>query len=80
MPELWRLITPFVDESFQKDLEKVLATEDTLQMKAAILAIHESDFAPAKKHLEKYPQMIQSIQKGEISWESIGSEFQRTRV
>ena len=29
MPELWRLIAPFVDESFQKDLEKVLATEDT---------------------------------------------------
>jgi hypothetical protein len=80
MPELWRLITPFVDESFQKDLEQVLATEDTLQFKAAILAIHDSDFAPAKKHLEKYPEMVQSIQNEEISWKSIGSEFQRIRA
>jgi hypothetical protein len=80
MPELWRLIAPFVDESFQKDLEKVLATEDKLQMKAATLAIHESDFEPAKKLLEKYPEMIEGIQNGQISWESIGLEFQRTRV
>jgi hypothetical protein len=80
MPELWRLIAPFVDESFQKDLEKVLATEDKLQMKAATLAIHESDFEPVKKLLEEYPEMIQGIQNGEISWESIGLEFQRTRV
>jgi hypothetical protein len=80
MPELWRLIAPFVDESFQKDLEKVLATEDTLQMKAATLAIHESDFEPGKKVLNKYPEMIQGIQNGQISWESIGLEFQQTRV
>jgi hypothetical protein len=80
MPELWRLIAPFVDESFQKDLEKVLATEDKLQMKAATLAIHESDFEPAKKRIEKYPEIIQGIQNGEICWESIGLEFQRTRV
>jgi len=33
-----------------------------------------------KKQLEKYPEMIEGIQNGEISWESIGSEFQRTRV
>ncbi len=80
MPELWRLVAPFVDESFQKDLEKVLATEDTLQMKAATLAIHESDFEPGKKVLNKYPEMIQGIQNGQISWESIGLEFQRARV
>jgi len=80
MPELWRLIAPFVDESFQKDLEKVLATEDKLQMKAATLAIHESDFEPAKKLTEEYPEIIQGIQNSEISWESIGLEFQRIRV
>jgi hypothetical protein len=80
MPELWRLVVPFVNESFQQDLKKVLATEDTLQMKAAALAIYKSDFEPAKKFLEKYPELIQSIQNSEISWESIGLEFQRTRV
>jgi hypothetical protein len=80
MPELWRLIIPFVNESFQKDLEKVLATDDLLQVKAAVLAIQESDFAPSKILIEKYPEIIKGIQKGEINWESIGSEFQRTRV
>lgn len=80
MPELWRLAVPFVNESFQKDLEKVLTTNDPLQMNAAALAIQESDFAAAKKLIEKEPEMIQKIQTGEITWESIGAEFQLTRV
>jgi hypothetical protein len=80
MPELWRLIVPFVNDSFQKDFEKVLATKDPLQINAAALAIHESDFAPAKKLLAPYEEVNQAIQKGEITWESIGSEFQLTRV
>ena len=33
-----------------------------------------------KNVIEKYPEIIQGIQNGEISWESIGLEFQRTRV
>ncbi len=80
MPELWRLVIPFMNESFLKDLEKVLDTKDELQMNAAILAIQESDYSPAKKLLVKYPDIEQRITKTKISWESIGSEFQRTRV
>jgi len=80
MPELWRLIIPFLNESFQKDLEKVLATDDLLQVSAAVLAILESGFDPSKILLEKYQDIVKGIQAGEITWESIGSEFQRTRV
>jgi len=80
MPELWRLIVPFLNESFLQDLEKVLATNDPLQLKAAVLAIQESDFPKAKKQIEKYPEIVDEIKIGIVTWESIGSEFQRTRV
>ncbi len=80
MPELWRLVVPFLDDSFLKDLERVLSTADTLQIKAALLAIFESEFESAKKHLKDYPEISDAISKKEISWKSIGSEFQLTRV
>jgi hypothetical protein len=80
MPELWRLVSPFIDDSIQKDLEKVLSTNDTLQINAAILAIHESDFEPAKKLVANFPEISKGIEREEITWEAIGSEFQRTRV
>ncbi len=80
MPELWRLVSPFVNDSYQKDLEHVLATNDPLQIKAVLLALQDSDFAPAKKLLEDYPEILAEIKTQSITWESIGSEFQRTRV
>lgn len=80
MPGLWRLIVPYVNQSFQKDLEKVLETNDLLQMKAGLLAIQEAEYTPVKKWLEKYPEITEGIHQGEITWESIGLEFQRTRV
>lgn len=80
MPEIWRLISPFVNEEYHEDLKKVLATEDELQIKAALLTLRESAYLPAKNLLESYPDQVTSLDIEAIAWESIGSEFQRTRV
>jgi len=80
MPEIWRLISPFVNEVYLEDLKKVLAIQDELQIKAALLALRESAFLPAKELLEHYPEQVASLDIEAIAWESIGSEFQRTRV
>lgn len=77
MPEIWRLISPFVNEEYLKDLKKVLATQDELQVKAALLALRESAYLPAEK---LYPDQLANLDIEAIAWESIGSEFQRTRV
>ncbi|TFV93668.1 hypothetical protein E4S40_15605 [Algoriphagus kandeliae] len=80
MPELWRLVSPFINEKFMGDLEKVMSSEDLLEKKGGALALHHSDFAPAKELLKKYPEFIHGIEKGAISWEEIGQEYQETRV
>lgn len=80
MPEIWRLISPFVDENYMADLKKTLQTQDDLQMKAALLALRESAYLPAKELLESYPDQVAALDMDTLAWESIGSEFQRTRV
>jgi hypothetical protein len=80
MPEIWRLVAPFVNEMYLEDLKKTLATGDDLQVKAALLTLRESAFTEAKSLLESYPDQVAALDMDAIAWESIGSEFQRTRV
>ncbi|MDR7131541.1 hypothetical protein J2X69_003905 [Algoriphagus sp. 4150] len=80
MPEIWRLVAPFVDEMYLDDLRKTLETQDELQIKAGLLALRESAYLPAKELLESYPDHVASLDMEVLAWESIGSEFQLTRV
>ncbi|WP_192347272.1 EboA domain-containing protein [Algoriphagus sp. Y33] len=80
MPEIWRLVAPFVDEMYFNDLKKTVDTKDDLQIKAALLALRESAYLPAKELLESYPEQVATLDMDALAWESIGSEFQRTRV
>ena len=80
MPEIWRLVSPFVNEEFLIDLNKALSTKDELQIKAALLALRESAYLPAKNILESYSDQVANLDIEAIAWENIGSEFQRNRV
>lgn len=80
MPEIWRLVSPFVNEEFFADLKKAIAKTEELQTKAALLSLRESAYLPAKELLESYPDQVAALDIDAIAWESIGSEFQRTRV
>ena len=79
MAEIWRLVIPFLNDKFLADLNKAIASDDLLQIKAAVLACTESDFAPAKELASNYPEIVKEIESGAVSWEKIGIEFQ-TRV
>lgn len=76
MPELWRLVVPFLNEHLLEDLKKVVFSEDQLEAEAGILAAYQSDFAPAKDLLKSFPETVSAIEYGEISWEKIGKDFQ----
>jgi hypothetical protein len=80
MPEIWRLVAPFVNEQYLEDLKKTLETKDQLQIKAALLTLRESAYSPAKEILDSYPDLVATLDMDAIAWESIGSEFQLTRV
>jgi hypothetical protein len=76
MPELWRLVVPFLNEHLLEDLKKVVFSEDQLEAEAGVLAAYQSDFAPAKDLLKSFPELVSAIEYGEISWEKIGQDFQ----
>lgn len=80
MPEIWRLVAPFVNEEYFEDLKKALSTKDNLQEAAALLTLRESAYSDAKEVLEAYSAQVAKLDMDAIAWESIGTEFQRTRV
>lgn len=80
MPEIWRLVSPFVNEKYLDDLKKALSTKDELQIKSALLSLRESAYLPAQELLQSYPDQVATLDMDAIAWESIGSEFQRTRI
>ncbi|WP_339903263.1 EboA domain-containing protein [uncultured Cyclobacterium sp.] len=74
IPELWRFLSPFVDEEIVGLLEKVGKKGDELEKYAAALACHESDNLAAKELLTKQPQIKEKIENGVINWEKIGKD------
>ncbi|WP_297335885.1 EboA domain-containing protein [Algoriphagus sp.] len=80
MPELWRLVVPFVHDQYLPDLKKVMSSADKLEQSGGALTLYECDFAPAKALLADYPKILASLESGEVTWEKIGKEYQDSRV
>jgi hypothetical protein len=80
MPELWRLVVPFINEKFVADLKKVLASNEQLEVEAGLLALYGCDSELAKQLLQGHNEEVMAIEYGEITWEKIGRDFQEKRV
>lgn len=80
MPEVWRLLVPFMGPQYLDDLKKVLGSTDTLEQKAGALAAYESAYAPAKDLLTSYPLLLETCANRAYRWEELGIEFQKNRV
>jgi hypothetical protein len=76
IPELWRFIAPFINEEMLGMLEKVLQEGDHLEKSAAGLSCFESKSVAAKRLLEKYPEIKNKIEHGEITWVEVGKAFE----
>lgn len=79
MPELWRLVVPFINEKFVADLKKVLASHEQLEVEAGLLALYGCESEVAKQLLQGHNEEVMAIEYGEISWEKIGRDFQEKR-
>lgn len=73
-PELWRPVGRFADTAMVADLEKVLAEGDIAEQQAAALACAESPVPAAQVLLSRYPDLRSAIQRGDLSWSSLGSD------
>jgi len=76
IPELWRFVTPFVDDEIVGLLDKVWQNGDDLEKYAVGLTCYHSENFVAKGLLDKYPEIRNKIEKGEISWEEIGKGYE----
>ena len=80
MPEVWRLLVPFMGPQYLEDLKKVLDSSDATEQKAGALAAYQSSYAPAKELLTAYPSFQEACATATYSWEDLGIEFQKNRV
>jgi hypothetical protein len=80
MPELWRLVAPFLNEKLLEDLKKVVFSEDLMEAEAGVLAIYQSTYSPAKDLLKSFPELVSAIEFGEVSWEKIGKDYQENKA
>lgn len=80
MPEVWRLLVPFMGPQYLEDLKKVVEASDPTEQKAGALAAYQSGYAPAKELLAGYPSLQEACANATYSWEDLGIEFQKNRV
>ncbi len=80
MPEVWRLIVPFMNSQYLEDLKNVLASTDATEQKAGALAAYQSDYSPAKGLLTAFPSLQEACASDDYSWEDLGIEFQKNRI
>lgn len=55
-PEVWELVTPYIDNQIIKDIEKLFQSGNEQEQFAAKLSCIQSDFKPAKNLLKKYTE------------------------
>ncbi|MBN7809825.1 EboA domain-containing protein [Algoriphagus sp. H41] len=80
MPELWRLVVPYLNDRFFADLKKVLKSDDQMEVEAGILALYQCQSEAAKQLLQSRSEEVMAIEYGEITWEKLGADFQEKRA
>ncbi|MEO0330217.1 MAG: EboA domain-containing protein [Bacteroidota bacterium] len=66
-PELWRGVAPYLTEGHLPDIQRLLEQGNTLEKRAAALAIKKSENDTLKKQLANY-----SLPDEELDWKTIG--------
>ncbi|WP_163377637.1 EboA domain-containing protein [Cyclobacterium sp. SYSU L10401] len=79
MPELWRFLSPFVDQETLGMFEKVLKEGDELDRKAVSLACFHGKGAECRELLDQFPDHLEAIEKGELNWVLVGKAFDSER-
>lgn len=80
IPELWRFVPPFLNDSRIEDIKKAIKSEDLLERQAGLLALHQSSYPKGKELLSQFADIQKAIESGNITWESIGKSFAETLI
>lgn len=74
-PELWRCVGPFATGDMLDDLQRALESETLIEQHGALLALSHCPDPRAAQLLKSYPDQVQAVANGELSWDSISSEL-----
>ena len=70
-PQLWRLVSKFIDKSNIINIEKAFKSIDIKEKEAAALACYASDYLPAKELLETEPELKSNIIENKLNWNTL---------
>jgi hypothetical protein len=70
-PELWRCVGPHADAEGLADLQRVLATGDATERKAAALALAACPQPRARELLDQAPELAAAIAQGALTWDTL---------
>jgi hypothetical protein len=74
-PELWRCVGPHADAEGLADLQRVLATGDATERKAAALALAACLQPKAKELLAQAPELAAAVAQGAVTWDILRQEI-----
>ena len=72
-PELWRGMGKFAERSIIADWERILASSEPVQKAAVALACDRCSLPEAQSLLSNYPDLQESINSGNLTWQSIAN-------
>jgi hypothetical protein len=70
-PQLWRLVSKFIDESNFNYIQKLFKSDDVTEKNAAALVCLESDYEPARQLLEQDNTLKTKILDNKLSWSNV---------
>jgi hypothetical protein len=75
MPELWRFVSPFIDDTNIHLINKLFQNGNALEIQAGMLACLTSKHHEVVKLVRGHPEIKAKIDSGEITWETVGKEY-----
>jgi muconolactone delta-isomerase len=71
--QLWRLMGKFIDKTNFTDIQKLFASGDVNERKAAALACSQSEYEPAKYLLDTAPELKKEIIENKLNWMNLNA-------
>jgi len=79
-PELWRAIAPFLDAEKIKDIDRILSSENPLEVEAGCMACAESYLEGATQRLDQYQAIKNKIEAQTLTWDLLGKKLEAHSV
>ncbi|MBC31393.1 MAG: hypothetical protein CMH48_11170 [Muricauda sp.] len=70
-PLIWRPTTNYLEGNLLKDMERLLASDDAAENRAAALCCHHSGNDRAKALLSDHQDLVGQIESGDLTWSNI---------